>query len=99
MRIVVVVVTLLLVACESPPTALAAPGPGAADITILTQPAGAAVIVDGQARGAAPVTLKLNPGPHRLRASLSGYYPAPETKIVVERATAATHTLPLVASH
>ncbi len=99
MRAAVVVVAFFL-ACEAPPPAALPPaGRGAADITILTQPPGAAVVVDGQPQGQAPVTLKLNPGPHRLRASLNGYYPAPETKIVVERGTPATHTLPLVASH
>jgi hypothetical protein len=30
---------------------------------------------------------------------MSGYYPAPETRIVVERGTPMTHTLALVASH
>ena len=88
-----------LLGCESAAPAMAPVGPGAADITIVSQPPGAAVVVDGQPRGQAPLTVKLNPGPHRLRASMSGYYPAPETKIVVERGTAATHTLPLVASH
>jgi len=68
-------------------------------ITITTTPAGATVVVDGVAVGAAPVTVPLNPGPHRLRATLSGYYPAPETRIVVERGVAAVHALALVASH
>jgi hypothetical protein len=85
--------------CESADRALPPAAPGAADITIVTQPPGAAVVVDGQPHGPAPVTLKLNPGPHRLRASMSGYYPVPETRIVVERNTAASHTLTLVASH
>ena len=97
--VVVAFFAAFIAACESAAPAVAPPGPGAADITIITQPPGAAVVVDGQPRGQAPITLKLNPGPHRLRASLSGYYPAPETKIVVERGAAATHTLPLVASH
>jgi hypothetical protein len=68
-------------------------------ITITTTPAGATVVVDGAPVGASPVTVPLTPGPHRLRATMSGYYPAPETKIVVERGVTATHALALVASH
>ena len=97
--VVVVVVLAVLTACESAAPAATVLGAGAADITIVTTPAGAAVVVDGQARGSAPVTVKMNPGPHRLRAALSGYYPVPETKIIVERSVAVTHTLTLVASH
>ncbi|MDP2345124.1 MAG: PEGA domain-containing protein [Deltaproteobacteria bacterium] len=97
--VVVVAACFALIGCESAAPALPPAGPGAADITIVTQPPGAAVVVDGQPHGQSPVTLKLNPGPHRLRAAMSGYYPVPETKIVVERSVAATHTLTLVASH
>jgi hypothetical protein len=68
-------------------------------ITITTTPPGATVVVDGAPVGASPVTVPLTPGPHRLRATMSGYYPAPETRIVVERGVVATHSLALVASH
>lgn len=68
-------------------------------VTITTAPAGASVVVDGALVGEAPVTVPLNPGPHRLRATMSGYYPAPELKIVVERGVPVTHALSLVASH
>lgn len=86
--------------CDAAPAAAAArAGPNAAPVTIETVPPGAAVLVDGQPAGNAPVTVLLNPGPHRLRASQSGYYPTQDTKIVVERGQAQTQTLTLVASH
>jgi hypothetical protein len=87
-------------ATPAAPSTSAAPGEDRrTPITITTTPAGAVVLVDGAPVGEAPVTVPLAPGPHRLRATLSGYYPAPETKIVVERGVAATHGLALVASH
>ena len=96
----------LLVACpagsssETPSAAAGAAADGrSTPITITTQPPGATVIVDGAAVGESPVTLPLTPGPHRLRATMSGYYPVAETKIVVERGVQATHALALVASH
>jgi hypothetical protein len=86
--------------CEaSPGMALPAPRPGAAAITIVTHPAGAAVTVNGVPVGMGPVTVQLNPGPARVRATMSGYYPAQELSIVVERDAHATHELHLVASH
>lgn len=90
---------LVVAGCEGQVPSLPPPGPGAAPITIVTTPAGAAVTVNGIPVGPSPVTVQLNPGPVRLRATLSGYYPAPETRVVVERGTAATHTIALVASH
>lgn len=79
--------------------ALPDPGPGGLGFTIRSEPAGAAVTVDGIPVGPAPVTVKLRPGPHRLRAALSGYYPAPETRVQVGSAEPAEVTLHLVASH
>jgi hypothetical protein len=90
---------LHLIGCEGQAPSLPPPGPGAAPITIVTTPPGAAVTVNGIPVGPSPITVQLNPGPVRLRATLSGYYPAPETRVVVERGTAATHTIALVASH
>lgn len=90
---------LHLVGCEGQAPSLPPPGPGAAPITIVTTPPGATVTVNGIPVGPSPVTVQLNPGPVRLRATLSGYHPAPETRAVVERGTAATHTIALVASH
>ncbi len=75
------------------------PGPGATALTIATTPGGAAVTVNGVGVGNSPITVQVKPGPHRLRASMSGYYPAPETRIVVERGAASSHTLALVPSH
>ena len=49
--------------------------------------------------GLLPATVKLRPGPHRVRASLSGYYPAPETRVQVGASEPAELTLHLVASH
>jgi hypothetical protein len=93
------VIALHLFGCEGQAPSLPPPGPGAAPITITTTPSGAAVTVNGIPVGPSPVTVQLNPGPVRLRATMSGYYPAPETRVVVERGTAATHTIALVASH
>lgn len=94
-----VVVTSGGMACDSVTPTLPAAGPRAAPITVLTTPPGAAVTVNGIPVGLAPVTVSLNPGPVRLRATMSGYYPAPELPIVVEGKVPATHTITLVASH
>jgi hypothetical protein len=102
LRLVVVVAAmsgLPLAACEADGPALPPAGPGAAPITIVTTPPGASVTINGIPVGTAPITVSLNPGPARVRATMSGYYPPPETRIVVERQTAATHTIALVASH
>jgi hypothetical protein len=100
------VLTLATAGCESgSSSATMAPGsPASGDdrrtpVTVTTTPPGASVVVDGAVVGEAPITVRLNPGPHRLRATMSGYYPAPETRILVERGTATTHALSLVASH
>lgn len=87
-----------LAACEAAPSAPAA-GPNAVEIVVSSVPSGATILVDGGAVGSAPVTVRLNPGPHRLRAAMSGYYPAPETKIQVGASEPKEHTLTLVASH
>jgi hypothetical protein len=81
-------------------TATSAPGVDRrTPITITTTPPGATVLVDGAAVGSSPVVVPLNPGPHRLRATMSGYYPAQEQRFVVERGVAATHSVALVGSH
>lgn len=97
--VVVSLVGLATSACEGVAPTLPPPGPRAANITVATTPAGASVTVNGIPVGQSPVTVRLNPGPVRLRATMSGYYPAPETPILVEGGVAATHTLSLVASH
>jgi hypothetical protein len=45
------------------------------------------------------VKVKLRPGPHRLHATLSGYYPAPSTRVHVGATEPTELTLHLVASH
>ena len=75
------------------------PGPSAVEITVTTTPPGAGVIIDGTPLGGSPVTVKLNPGPHRLKAAMSGYFGA-EQKLVVSSSDAPrTVGLTLVSSH
>lgn len=83
-------------AAPTPPQAVRA---GAAPVTITSDPTGASITIDGAIVGEAPLTITLNPGPHRLRATKSGYYPAPETRFQVSRDTPMTHQVTLVASH
>lgn len=47
-----------------------------ADVTIVTQPPGALLVVDGVEAGASPRTLPLPSGAHRLTATLDGHRPA-----------------------
>lgn len=75
------------------------PGPSGLSFTFKSQPPGASVTVDGVSVGPTPATVKLRPGPHRVRASMSGYYPAPETRVQVGATEPAELTLHLVASH
>jgi TonB family protein len=47
---------------------------GEGEIQVDTQPAGATISVDGQPRGASPLSVKgLPPGSHQVKAELSGY--------------------------
>jgi hypothetical protein len=50
----------------------AAPHVNTGTLVVNTDPAGAQVFVDGQARGATPVTLALNAGPHSIELRGSG---------------------------
>ena len=95
----VVTLVFALSGCESSAPAAPLAGPNAIEIVVRTEPSGATVVVDGAGVGPSPATVKLNPGPHRLRASMSGYYPAPEMKIQVGASEPREHTLTLVASH
>lgn len=91
---------LLAAACDGGGVpALPDPGPTGVSFTLKSEPAGASLTVDGVPVGTAPATVKLRPGPHRVRASLSGYYPAPETRVQVGASEPAELTLHLVASH
>ncbi|OGQ10245.1 MAG: hypothetical protein A2138_15140 [Deltaproteobacteria bacterium RBG_16_71_12] len=79
--------------------ALPDPGPNGIAFTVRSEPPGATVVVDGVAVGAAPVALTLRPGPHRMHATLSGYYPAPEQRVQVGATEPGEVTIHLVASH
>jgi hypothetical protein len=56
-------------------TALAADpaSPAAGSLAVSTVPSGAAVYVDGELQGAAPLSLDLTPGDHRVRLVKQGY--------------------------
>jgi hypothetical protein len=74
-------------------------GPNAIEMAVKSNPPGAIVIIDGVSLGTAPTTVKMNPGPHRARASMSGYYPPPETRFQVGASEPREVTINLVASH
>jgi hypothetical protein len=89
---VIGVVLVILAACSAPPVLAPAvetantpvPEPtgkivATALLTIQTQPAGAQVLVDGQAVGTSPITLTLAPGDHRIAVSADGFLPLTET--------------------
>jgi serine/threonine-protein kinase len=60
---------------EVPPTPAPAPATTAA-LAITTDPAGAEIALDGEVKGAAPVTLdEVAPGEHVVTAKLAGYQP------------------------
>jgi hypothetical protein len=100
MRALPLLIAALLWGCEpAAAPALPPPGPGATPLTIVSTPPGAAVSVNGVIVGNAPVTVEVSPGPKKVRATLSGYYPAPAATVVVERGRPASHELHLVASH
>ncbi len=95
-----VVVALTVGACTAtPPPTLPPPGARALEILFETVPPGAAVLVDGVVVGDGPVRVKLNPGPHRSRATLNAYTPAAEQKFVVGAGAPTSYVLTLVASH
>jgi hypothetical protein len=88
-----------LAGCESSSTPTLPAGPNAIEMAVKSNPPGATVIIDGVPLGTAPTTVKMNPGPHRARASMSGYYPPPETKFQVGDGQPHEVTINLVASH
>jgi hypothetical protein len=87
------------ISCEPAGPALPAAGPNALEVTVASTPPGASLVVDGAAVGVAPVTLKLNPGPHRAHASMNGYYPAPEARFQVGADQPRSVSIALMASH
>ena len=67
---------VLSAACEPvEPVGLPDPGPNGVELTVSTEPAGGVISVDGRLVGKSPQTFKLRAGPHRLSATLSGYFP------------------------
>ncbi|HLK32623.1 MAG TPA: PEGA domain-containing protein [Terriglobales bacterium] len=62
---------------STPPSQAAAenalPADAVATVNLTTTPDGADVYVDGQFSGNSPATLKLKPGKHTIRVSMSGY--------------------------
>jgi hypothetical protein len=92
-------VVAVLAGCDAAAPAAPAAGPNAIEIVVRTQPTGGRVLVDGAPAGDAPATVKLNPGPHRIKAVMSGYYPSTETKIQVGSTEPREHVLTLIASH
>ena len=94
-----VVVTGIQLACEDSAAKLPPPAANAVEVTLVTDPPGAAVMVDSVPVGTGPVTLKLNPGPHRLRAAMNAYFPMQEQRVQVGEAEPRSFTLSLVKSH
>lgn len=93
--------TLTALACEPAKVGgLQEPGPNALTIEITSEPPGASIVVDGTPIGPAPQTVKLNPGPHTVKAMKSGYF-TQEQKLMLsspqERPPRVMFTL--VASH
>jgi hypothetical protein len=86
-------------AADTPAAGLPDPGPAATALSVVTEPPGATVTVDNVNVGQGPVTVQVRPGPHRVQAMMSGYYPAPEVRVVVERGVPASARVQLVASH
>jgi hypothetical protein len=99
LRSLLVVVAVVLAGCDASGPALPAPGPNAIDVRITTKPAGATVVVDGIGIGPGPQTVKLNPGPHRVKALMNGYYPAPDRKVQIGASEPREIVLTLVGSH
>ncbi|HXK19745.1 MAG TPA: PEGA domain-containing protein, partial [Polyangiaceae bacterium] len=56
---------------------------GVQQLTVISTPAGASVVIDRQVAGTAPVTTELAPGTHHLRLELTGYS-ALETDVVLD---------------
>jgi hypothetical protein len=86
-------------ACTESAPARPPAGENAIEISIRTEPAAASIVVDGMVVGPSPQLVKLNPGPHRVRATASGYYPTQDTRIQVGVTEPRELVLTLVASH
>ncbi len=75
------------------------PGANAVLVEIDATPAGATVVVDGTPLGSAPQRVKLNPGPHTVKAMKSGYFAQEQKLVVSSGAPPPKLKLTLVASH
>lgn len=89
---------LFALGCDPVKPKLPEPTPAAAAVTIETEPAGAPIVIDGVPIGNGPQTVKLNPGPHVLKSTMTGYFPA-EQRVMVSGRKPITFPLHLVASH
>ena len=59
---------------QTPAAAMSAlPADSSGTVTLTTTPDGADIYVDGQFNGNSPATLKLKPGKHTIRVSMTGY--------------------------
>ena len=91
--------TLALSSCEpAKRQGLPDPGPGGVSLTVQTEPPGGTVVIDGVPVGKAPQTVKLRPGAHHFKSTLSGYFPA-DQRVSVSASGPKAVTLTLVASH
>jgi hypothetical protein len=89
-----------LLACEPVKVGgLQEPGPNAVEVAITSEPPGADVVIDGTPQGPAPRTVRLNPGPHTIKASKSGYFPQEQRLTVRSGEPGPKLLLTLVASH
>ncbi len=99
-RALLIAAAISSLACDDVPAAgLPDPGPAATALSVLTDPPGATVTVDNVNVGQGPVTVQVRPGPHRVQAMMSGYYPAAEVRVIVERGVPSSTSVKLVASH
>lgn len=96
----VAVSVVVPLACDPVPTGrLEPPGPRAVEYALASDPAGATLFVDGTPVGTAPATLRLNPGPHTVKATLSGYFSQEQRLLVTAGEATGRLELTLVASH
>jgi hypothetical protein len=65
------------------------PGPAVAELSIISEPAGARIFVDGEDAGRTPLRVSLPPGPHRVRATLPDHAPL-ERNVEAQRGTRET---------
>jgi|GEM_PF-6138639 len=68
-------VILAIVILIGSPALAAPPDPGTGSLDVRSDPPGATVYIDGEDRGATPLTITgMAPGSHRLELTLNGYH-------------------------